>query len=225
MPTLPQPIHSYPGKSWPFSCSMTFAYVAYKCWLFIKIPACLQGMRWKADLTEAFHFLQRCVCKTLVKSTMQMHRDSMQMSDTVKGRTSSSAGGKWVRSNSYPDFHQLWWQLGRLAILHGWLTSLPAVINTGAWCQQSQAELHQQMHLPPRLLHWCEWPHLRKASTWREAKWESGLYSCWELAKEGENIDLKRVFKIWTSGFIFDYVQTGSVNLHQENQEEEEPSL
>lgn len=93
-----------PGRSWLFSCGVAkfnFAYVAEKLWLFIIIPACLQGTRWKLDHVKAFYFLQRCVCKTLVENTMQM-------SDNGRGRTSSPAWGKWGRSNSYPDFHQLW---------------------------------------------------------------------------------------------------------------------
>ena len=46
------------------------AYAAEKLWLFIIIPACLQGIRWKLDHVKIFHILQRYVCKTLVESTM-----------------------------------------------------------------------------------------------------------------------------------------------------------
>lgn len=76
------------------------AYAAEKLWLFIITPACLQGIRWKLDHVKAFYILQRYVCETPVESTMQM-------SDSRRGRTSSPAQGKWDRSNSYPDFHQL----------------------------------------------------------------------------------------------------------------------
>lgn len=82
--SLPQVPHSWlsppnstPAKSWSFSCGVAkfnFAYMAKKPWLFIKIPAHPQGMRWKLGHVEAFYFLQRCVCKTLVESTAQGER-------------------------------------------------------------------------------------------------------------------------------------------------------
>lgn len=84
------------------------------------------------------------------------------------------------------------------------------------WCQQNWAKSSRFLPFP---LQWCEQPHLCKISTWRGdeiAEWEYSLNLYWELSK-GENVNLKRFFRIQTFVFTFCCVQTQTVKSEKNN--------